>query len=145
MIKDSFNKLVYACKEDDDMLDIIESDIKSLGEYVHTVYMMEASLTVLRSRFEGQDLRDRIASLDQNRRLSHERAIMGVKRLNRFAEMEGLEPVFGGNVDDRYQIADFCKAAVDELFDGRIGKSFSIDEYYQHSEDLYIDDEEERG
>ena len=91
MIKEKFLNLVDACKNDRDMLDIIESDMRALGEYVYAVHMMETSLPIIRINYEGQELRDRVEKLDHNRREHHERAIMGVKRLNRFAEMEGVE------------------------------------------------------
>ena len=44
---------------------------------------------------------------------------MGVKRLNRFALMKGLEPIFVGDIDNRYEVADFCCAIVKEYFDNR--------------------------
>lgn len=40
MIKEKFLNLVDACKNDRDMLDIIESDMRALGEYVYAVHMM---------------------------------------------------------------------------------------------------------
>lgn len=91
LIKEKFLNLVNACKNDRDMLDIIESDMRALGDYVYTVHMMETALPITRINYEGQELRDRIEKLDHNRRAHHERAIIGVKRLNRFAEMEGVE------------------------------------------------------
>ena len=41
MIKEKFLNLVNVCKNDRDMLDIIESDMRALGEYVYAVHMME--------------------------------------------------------------------------------------------------------
>ena len=73
------------------MLEIIESDMKALGEYVYAVHMMETSIPIIHINYEGEELRDRVEKLDRNRRDHHDRAIMGVKRLNRFAEMEGVE------------------------------------------------------
>ena len=110
MIKEKFLNLVNACKNDRDMLDIIESDMRALGEYVYSVHMMETSLPIIRVNYEGQELRDRVEKLDHNRREHHERAIMGVKRLNRFAEMEGVEKIFTGDVNDRYAIAEIGRA-----------------------------------
>ena len=103
LIKEKFLNLVNACKNDRDMLDIIESDMRALGDYVYAVHMMETALPITRINYEGQELRDRIEKLDHNRRAHHERAIIGVKRLNRFAEMEGVEKIFTGDVEDRKQ------------------------------------------
>ena len=126
LIKEKFLNLVNACKNDCDMLDIIESDMRALGEYVYAVHMMETALPIIRINYEGQELRDRIEKLDHNRRAHHERAIMGVKRLNRFAEMEGVEKIFTGDVEDRYAIADFCRDVTVEMFDDRTGRNLSM-------------------
>ena len=139
MIKEKFLNLVNACKNDSEMLEIIENDMKALGEYVYAVHMMETSLPIIRINYEGQELRDRVEKLDCNRREHHERAIMGVKRLNRFAEMEGVEKIFTGDVEDRYVIADFCRDVTVEMFDDRTGRNLSN----IHSEQI-LDDEPER-
>lgn len=139
LIKEKFLNLVNACKNDRDMLDIIESDIRALGEYVYAVHMMETALPIIRINYEGQELRDRIEKLGHNRRAHHERAIIGVKRLNRFAEMEGVEKIFTGDVEDRYVIADFCRDVTVEMFDDRTGRNLSM----VHPKQT-VDDEPER-
>ena len=139
LIKEKFLNLVNACKNDRDMLDIIESDIRALGEYVYEVHMMETALPIIRINYEGQELRDRIEKLGHNRRAHHERAIIGVKRLNRFAEMEGVEKIFTGDVEDRYVIADFCRDVTVEMFDDRTGRNLSM----VHPKQT-VDDEPER-
>lgn len=143
MIKEKFLSLVSAYKDDEDVLDIVKNDIQAVGEYVNAVYMMETTIPILRTRFDGQKLRDRIEKLDSNRRFCHDRAIMGVKRLNRFAKMEGLEPIFSGDTDDRYQIADFCRDTMVEIFDGRTGKGILVDQVIADSRER-LDDEAER-
>lgn len=139
MIKEKFLNLVNACKNDSEMLEIIESDMKALGEYVYAVHMMETSLPIIHINYEGEELRDRVEKLDRNRRDNHDRAIMGVKRLNRFAEMEGVEKIFTGDIEDRYAIADFCRDVTVEMFNDRTGRSLSN----IRSEQI-LDDEPER-
>lgn len=139
MIKEKFLNLVNACKNDSEMLEIIESDMKALGEYVYAVHMMETSLPIIHINYDGQELRSRVEKLDRNRRDHHDRAIMGVKRLNRFAEMEGVEKIFTGDIEDRYAIADFCRDATVEMFDDRTGRNLSL----VHPEQI-DDDEPER-
>ena len=126
MIKEKFLNLVNACKNDSEMLEIIESDMKALGEYVYAVHMMETSIPIIHINYEGEELRDRVEKLDRNRRDHHDRAIMGVKRLNRFAEMEGVEKIFTGDIEDRYAIADFCRDVTVEMFDDRTGRNLSM-------------------
>lgn len=135
LIKEKFLNLVNACKNDRDMLDIIESDMRALGEYVYAVHMMETALPIIRINYEGQELRDRIEKLDHNRRAHHERAIIGVKRLNRFAEMEGVEKIFAGDVEDRYAIADFCRDVTVEMFDDHTGRNLSMVHHKQTVDD----------
>lgn len=50
-------------QNDRDMLDIIESDMMALGEYVYAVHIMETSLPIIRVNYEGQELRDRVENL----------------------------------------------------------------------------------
>lgn len=135
MIKEKFLNLVNACKNDSEMLEIIESDMKALGEYVYAVHMMETSIPIIRINYEGEELRDRVEKLDRNRRDHHDRAIMGVKRLNRFAEMEGVEKIFTGDVEDRYAIADFCRDVTVEMFDDRTGRNLSMVHHKQTVDD----------
>lgn len=137
MIKEKFVSIVNAYKDDNDVLDIIQKDMKSIGDYFSSVYMMETSMSIIYARYEGQELRDRIEALDSNRRFCHERAIMGVKRLNRFADMKNLEPVFSGDTDDRLQIADFCRDTMVEFFDGRVGQELSINSVREYEHEMH--------
>lgn len=115
-------KAVGDMEEDaDDMLDIISSDLRSACNYVEAVCNMEYSIPIVRMRYEGQDMIDHIEALDSGRRHAHERAIMGVKRLNRFSRMFNLQDFYVGDEDDRNAVGDFCMVLVKELFDGRIG------------------------
>lgn len=77
----------------------------------------------------------RIEKLDHNRKAHHERAIIGVKRLNRFAEMEGVKKIFTGDVEDRYAIADFCRDVTVEMFDDRTGRNLSMVHHKQTVDD----------
>ena len=40
MVKEKINRLIKECKDDWDMLDIIQSDVLALGEYVTEVCSM---------------------------------------------------------------------------------------------------------
>lgn len=119
MIKEQITKLAHSWKGDTDALDIIKSDLQACGDYIQAVYSMEYSIPIIRARYEGDEVRYRITMLDTNRHAAHDRAIMGVKRLNRFSSVKGLAIFYKGDPDDRYQVADFCKEIVNELFDGR--------------------------
>ena len=64
MIKEKINRLIDACKDDSDMLDIIQADVLSLGEYTQAVYSMEFSSAIIREKYEGEKVRDALLSLD---------------------------------------------------------------------------------
>ena len=119
MVKEKINRLIKECKDDFDMLDIIQSDVLALGEYVTEVCSMEFPSILIREREEGAKLREDLEKCDQDRHNAHERAIMGVKRLNRFAAMKGLPLIYEGDINNRYEIADFCSEVVNEYFDTR--------------------------
>ena len=120
MRKEKINKLIESWKDDKEVLDIIQADVLALGEYTQAVYYMEFSVAIIKAKYEGEEVRDALGKNDQSRHDAHERAIMGVKRLNRFALMKGLEPIFEGDIDNRYEVADFCCATVKEYFDNRM-------------------------
>lgn len=133
MIKEKFQALVSACAGDADMLDIINSDMKALSDYVNAVYAMETSIPIILARYEGDEVRDRIQELDQRRRDKHERAIVATKRLNRFAQMENIKPLFTGDTSDRYQVAEFCLVCMTEFFFGSdVGYTLRLDETLRH-------------
>lgn len=121
MIKEKYQKLVDVYKSDQDILAIILDDMTALGSYVHEVYEMETFLPVLKVKYSDQELRDKRSLYDGNRHIAHERAIMAVKRLNRFSEKAGLKLFFEGDTTDRIQIANFCMQTVNEFFDKRSG------------------------
>ena len=132
MIREKFQALISVCADDTDILDIIDSDMKALSDYVNAVYAMETSIPIILARYEGEEVRDRIQALDQRRRDKHERAIVATKRLNRFAQMEHVQPLFAGDTSDRYQVAEFCQACMTEFFAGRDGHTLSLDGILHH-------------
>lgn len=119
LTKEIIMELVKKYKDDKDILEIIERDLQSLSEYVAAVYTMECKTPVIYAQYDGTEVRDKISDLDKNRSAAHERAIMGVKRLNRLSEQAGLPVLFQGDVTKRYEIGDFCGTSVYGLFDGR--------------------------
>ena len=64
MIKEKINRLIDACKDESDMLDIIQADVLDLGEYTQAVYSMEFSSAIIREKYEGEKVRDALLSLD---------------------------------------------------------------------------------
>lgn len=104
--------------EDVEVVDLIVDRMNKLGDYVESVYMMEVTLPTLRFRYEGDEYREKVMALDSRRRSAHEMAISATTQLTRWAKIVGAEPMFAGDLDDRYEIADFCMEVVNEFFNG---------------------------
>ena len=111
MYKTNFITLVNSYSDDEDALDLIETNMNNLNGYVSAVYAMEVQIQTLRFRLEGEDYREAVTNLDKRRRNAHEAAIA--------AYLAGVEPLYSGNLEDRNEVAEFCIAIVDELFHGR--------------------------
>ena len=119
MYKTNFIALVNAYSKDEDALELIETNMNNLNNYVSAVYAMEVQIQTLRFRLEGDEYREAVTNLDRRRRSAHEAAIAACSILNRLAGLEGVEPLYSGNLEDRNEVAEFCIAIVDDLFHGR--------------------------
>lgn len=120
-IKNNFLQLVKSCGKDEELFDFIEMGMNAMVNYVGKVAHMEYCIPLYNGRYEGQEYRDKVQELDERRRMAHESAISAVDSLTRLAKNLGVEPMFDGNLEDRYQIADFCEAMVREFFINRSG------------------------
>lgn len=118
-MKEKITDLANGWKEDKDVLDMIKKNVGRIQGYVDSVVTMECLQPVIYAKYEGEEIRDRIMDLDQKRRIAHEAAISAVSQLVRWAGLVNVEPVYTGDLDDRWQIADFCIEFVKNVFDGR--------------------------
>ena len=130
---ENFKKLVEAWRDDEDVLELIENNMNSFAKYVESVYTMEYRIKMARIRFagEGEKIRDITMNLDRQRRICHEAAIRSVAQLCRWATMKGVNPIFDGDLEDRYQIADFCRAIVLHFFDSGVTGT-TVDHSFPH-------------
>lgn len=100
-------------------LQSIESTINSMADYMSSVISMESALQIAKFRMEGEDYRDYIQTLDRRRTSAHNAMIARVSSANRICDMVGCKKFFGGDIDDRYAVADFAGDVVKEFFDNR--------------------------
>lgn len=116
-----YEKVTKAYTNDADALDLIQKAVVSMADYVREVCFFETRMSVLSDtkQYSGEELRSEKERIDQKRHDAHESAISGVKLLNRLAEMKGLDPIFCGDITNRYEIADFCGKCVAEIFEKR--------------------------
>lgn len=112
--------------EDKELMEFIVDQIEVFRKYVNSVVEMEIRIPLERFRMETEDLQRFIERLDTNRRNIHERAIDSCRILNRLCDTMGLEAFYPGDLEDRYQVADFCLEIVSELF--RDGQHLDIQE-----------------
>lgn len=132
MLKKNFVEMVNAwndgTEDGDAILSMIEDNMNSFTKYVESVVAMEQQIVIIMARFDGEEQRVRIAELDRNRRMKHERAITAIKQLNRWATMKNVQPMYTGDEDDRYAIADFAQLVVNTFFNEGKSHHRSINE-----------------
>lgn len=119
MYKERVEELTKYFEKDDLVIEMISDTINLANDYVNKVVTMENSINILRLRLEPYDYRQRVQELDNNRRLTHNALIVSIKALNRVCSMENLEPLFKGNIEDRYEIADWAGELINEIFKNR--------------------------
>lgn len=97
----------------------VKKSIDAICEYVRTVDVEETQIRIAYARLEGEELRDTVERADRLRRFAHEAAIAHTSSLNQMCLINGLELIFSGDIEDRYQVADFCGEVTKKLFDER--------------------------
>ena len=122
MLREKFDTLVAAVKDRSDatdFLDDIHDCIDACGHYIESVNSMESVITVLRFRLEPDEFRERLTEADKRRRTMHNGLIASVTILDRICRMAQIEPIYGGDYEDRLAIADFAMAVTAEMYKTR--------------------------
>lgn len=119
----NFKALVNAWADDEEVLELIEDNMNAFPTYVSSVYNMEYHIQMVRIRYKGEPekIQDITMTLDSQRRMAHESAIRAVTQLCRWATIKGVDPIYHGDLEDRYEIADFCRDIVLHFFDNGRG------------------------
>lgn len=107
----------------EDALSFMGDQFDTFIDYANTVIRQQVMIPIWRTMYDGQDLRDKLESIDQTRRIEHDAAIGGVNILNRMADRLGLEPFADIDTSDRYAVADFIGTYVNEVYNQGIGKT----------------------
>lgn len=126
-IYNGFVELVNASKEDSFLLDMIGEAMENFPKYVNSVYTMGVQMTIARMRLDGEELRDRIATLDSARNSCHQCAIDSCDRLNRYCGMVGTAP-FCPVSKDRYLVGDFAAIITSIIFLKQVEEVTSLDQ-----------------
>lgn len=115
---DAFNMLSAKVADTDDY-EVIEDLVKCCTDYVKDVDVGEAQIKRIYATLDGDELRETVMHIDNRRRNYHEAAIASCKMINRFAEMNGVNNIFKGDVSNRYEVADFCLEITSTLYQNR--------------------------
>ena len=99
---------VLAESDPDDYI-LFEDMSKQCLKYVESVKAHESALGLIRFRYEAETLIRMVEEADQARRIIHNAAIANCNVFNRLAALYNIGSIFEGNVEDRYQVADFCE------------------------------------
>lgn len=100
--------------------EMVEDGMKSCLNYVNAVDMMELAMPRIMASLSGDDMREKIAEYDKSRKIAHDAAIAYAGSLNRIAIDLGLDPLYMGDLNDRYQVGDYCIDVVSTLFKNRV-------------------------
>lgn len=118
MYREKINEFIRAISESNDRecLDLMEDLISSVSDYVRRVNVLEIGLMVGKYNKEGSEYREYIEKLDKLRSSAHNALITNVKIINRLCKNNDLPMIYGGNEEDRIEVAEFAKQVVEELF-----------------------------
>lgn len=120
-IVDKINKINEVYKDDELIIEMLNDTINDASKYVDVVTRNEALIKTLRFRLEGYDFRIRVQELDELRRRTHNGLIANLKSLNRLLVTDKKNDLllFEGDINDRYQVADWAMEAVNNIFTNR--------------------------
>ena len=100
----------------EEALDFLDKQLSYFPEYANAVIMQQHKLPLIYARYEGEELQDRVQTLDRQRRNIHECAIDSVNILNRLSKNLGLEPFSTVDTSDRHAVADMVGDYIAEMY-----------------------------
>lgn len=76
--------------------------------------------------FDREGYQKSYMELDERIRFAHNRIIASIKSLNKMYSDYGLEPIFTGNVNDRYEVAEMACNIIFELYKHEINRDRDV-------------------
>lgn len=120
--------------DEEEALNSIESRLEAFPKYANIVIREQMMMPIWKNRYEGQEYRDKIESIDASRRFAHEHAITSVNVLNRLSKSLGLEPFADIDTSDRHAVAEVVGEFVNEVYNKGIGNGFDDATYQKDKE-----------
>lgn len=117
-----------------DAFDFVAAQLEKFPAYTNIVIREQIMQPIWYARFEGENLRDHIQSMDERRKMAHDGAIKSIDILNRLSKNLGLEPFADVDTKDRHAVAELVGQYVSEVYNNGINKSFDDMTYQKEKE-----------
>ena len=95
-------------------------------EYPDMIERMEAQTRLIYAHYDGEELRDKMTTLDTNRRRKHDAAMASLNTMNKIAEKTGLEPV-----TDPVDFSDLHRSVVGDAICEHVKEVLDNDRYQE--------------
>lgn len=124
-IKKQFSELIAALKEikevdlTNDCITYVEDIINGCSHYVDRVTQMESAICTAKFVMEPDDYRTYISNLDKSRKIAHDGVVVNMAILNKYCRLADVEPIYKGDLDNRYEVAEFAMVIVKAYFQDR--------------------------
>lgn len=110
----------------DEDLEFVEDQFDAFRKYFNAVYEdicagETAKVFLSSGRWTTEQYQDKIVSLDQNRRMAHDRAVDACKILNRMCDMHQVEHICPDKYD-RATVADYVGNVMQEYYQEGLSK-----------------------
>lgn len=120
----TLKKLAEIYQEDNELLDILYSSIKSFEEYHLAIYEMESWMKVYSYKsVDKEEYQSKVTDMDRRRTMCHNSVLSSVNILNRLAAKENLPLVYDGIVSEerpyRREVANAVLEYVENIIKNR--------------------------
>lgn len=121
---ENLQSLIYASREDIELLHFIMDCLKSFEAYHQAIFEMEAWAKVYNyGVLEREEYQDKLTTMDRTRSACHNAMLSKISMLNRMAERAGVGLIYEGTVSEdmpyRRQVADEVLSFVESMVSKR--------------------------
>lgn len=119
----------------DKALNFMSRRLEVFPEYMNIVVRMETMQPIWRAQFDGPEYRERVQSIDTERKRTHDSAIASVNALNRLSDKLGLPPLSRVDTEDRHAVTEMISEYVSEVYKAGTNKDYGHD-IKEHMQEL---------
>ena len=117
-------KVIKASDEEyasDDIRDV-EEGVEAIGLYINSIFTMERLIPIIRLRYEGPEIGEKIEELDKSRRIYHDGAMAKSELINKICKLYGVSRMFTIEEGKRWLYTEEFKKLFDEFVEHGIFK-----------------------